>query len=81
MINSQEILAKASGPRAVELAKDKRPHAERLTDLYLVAYGRKPTADELATLTAYVEKRNGTQTAYEDVIWAVINTKEFLFNH
>jgi hypothetical protein len=82
MFNSQEILGKVAGARAANMAKDKRPHPERLDDLYLVALSRKPTKDEMASLLAYIDKRKGKeQAAYEDILWALINTKEFLFNH
>ena len=64
-----------------KLARDTRPHAERVTQLYLLALSRRPTAAETAAMVGYVEKRGGTRAAYEDVIWAVINTREFLFNH
>jgi hypothetical protein len=81
MLNSAEVLAKAAGPRAQALAKDSRPPADRVADLYAVALGRKPTADESAALVGYAAKRNNAQAAWEDVVWAVINTREFLFNH
>ncbi len=82
MFNSQEILAKVAGVRSSTLAKDKRPHEERLKDLYLIALSRQPSKEELASLLAYIEKRKGKeQAAYEDIVWAMINTKEFLFNH
>jgi hypothetical protein len=82
MLNSQEILMKVSGPRAKELAHDKRPHAERLRDLYLIVLAREPTDAELKPLLAHIErKRESVQIAYEDILWALINTKEFLYNH
>jgi hypothetical protein len=82
MLNSQEILGKAAGPRARELARDKRPHAERLRDLYLTALSREPSKEETAALQAHIEKKKGNeQGAYEDILWVLINTKEFLFNH
>lgn len=82
MFNSQEILNKVAGKRAADLAKDKRPHQERLDELYLIALSRKPTKEEMESLLAYIDKRKGKeQGAYEDIVWALINTKEFLFNH
>ncbi len=81
MLNSLELLGKIGGGRAKQLATDKRPHAERLRDLYLVALGREPTKEETAVLVAYIEGKEDMPAAYEDVVWAVINTKEFVFNH
>src|SRR5262249_46999911 len=81
MFNSVEILGKTAGQRASNLAKDKRPHAERLRELYLIALSREPSKEELTTLMTYLDRTKGSQAAYEDVIWALINTKEFLFNH
>jgi hypothetical protein len=81
MFNSLELLGKVGSGRAKQLAADKRPHAERLRDLYLVALSREPTKEEIAVLVAYIEGKEDVQATYEDVVWTVINTKEFLFNH
>jgi hypothetical protein len=81
MMNSEEILGKAGGPRARDLARDRRPHAERLRELYLVALSREPTKEETQALVEHIGRACDAQAAYEDVIWALINTKEFLFNH
>ncbi len=81
MFNSQEMAAKVAGKRAQDLARDKRPHPERLGELYVVALGRKPSAEETAALVAFIEGKADTRAAYEDVVWAVLNMKEFLFNH
>ena len=39
--------------------------------------------DELEVATAYIDKaeKEKKQHAFEDIIWALINTKEFLFSH
>jgi hypothetical protein len=81
MFNSAELLGKVSGPRASQLARDERPPAEKIRELYLVALAREPGDQETAALVAHVEKRGNSQSAYEDILWALINTKEFLFNH
>jgi hypothetical protein len=57
-------------------------HAERVRDLYLIALSREPSERESEALVAYVEKRGkDVRSAYEDVIWVLINAKEFTFNH
>jgi hypothetical protein len=81
MLNSQEILNKASGPRARALARDKRPHEQRIRELYHIALSRDPTPEESEALVEHVRKKGDVQAAYEDVVWALINTKEFQFNH
>ncbi|HTK73989.1 MAG TPA: DUF1549 and DUF1553 domain-containing protein, partial [Gemmataceae bacterium] len=81
MLNSAEMQEKLAGPRAKVLAEDSRPHAERIADLYLTALARRPSKAETDALVSFVTSKGGTQTAYADVIWVVINGREFLFNH
>jgi hypothetical protein len=82
IFNSSDIAQKIAGPRAKGYAKDKRTHEERVTELFLVAFSRKPTKDEATRVLDYIKKQGeNVQKAYEDVIWAIINTKEFMFNH
>jgi hypothetical protein len=85
LLNSSEIqgkLTNGSG-RAATLANDKnREHAVKIRELYLLAFSRLPEADESAVALAHIEKhKDAPQRAYEDIVWALINTKEFLFNH
>lgn len=85
LLNSSEIQGKltAAGGSAARLAADKdRPHAEKIRELYLLAFARPPLDDETAIAIAHIEKcGDDVKRAYEDIVWALINTKEFLFNH
>ncbi|MFM8891222.1 MAG: DUF1553 domain-containing protein, partial [Planctomycetia bacterium] len=84
LINSSEILDKLGGEgRAKSLAADTSRDLEtKLADLYLIALARRPTAQETADVKAYVEARGADPAAaWEDVIWSLLNTKEFLLNH
>jgi hypothetical protein len=75
-------MAKMTKGRAGKLAKDTRPHAERIREIYLTAFSREPTADESRVMLAFVEKRSARMLeAYEDVLWSIVNAKEFFFNH
>lgn len=51
---------------------------QRLTSLYLAALVREPTAAELARCTTYIDGRDKPIDAYEDVLWALLNSTEFL---
>ena len=42
---------------------------------------RDPLPDELERLKAVVSTAENPQTGLEDVFWAVLNSREFLFNH
>jgi hypothetical protein len=76
----QEKLISAEG-RAAALSKDPAPAADRVRQLFLATYARPATAEETQKAVAYLEARQGAAAAWEDLIWALINSKEFLFNH
>jgi hypothetical protein len=84
LLNSGEIqgkLTNGSGLASLLGGDNNRPHQEKIRELYLLAFSREPTADELSIASAHIEKAENKKFAYEDVVWALINTKEFLFNH
>jgi hypothetical protein len=67
--------------RAAALAKGKKSPAEVADDLYLLAYGRFPTDTERQKAAARFDKPGVTRRqAAEDLMWALINTPEFVFN-
>jgi hypothetical protein len=95
LINAPDIkskLATGSGT-AQRLAEDDRPVADRIRDLYLAAYSREPTPEELTTAEEYlaesrvdshgkpIDAKKAARENFQDLLWAQINTKEFLFNH
>ena len=47
-----------------------------------MALNRRPTATETKEITTYFEKKKDDRSAaVQDLLWAVLNTAEFLFNH
>ncbi|MBX3413342.1 MAG: DUF1549 domain-containing protein [Pirellulales bacterium] len=84
LLNSAEVQGKltAGDGRAATLAADSgRSHEEKIRELYRWVYSREPLPDEAQVALGHIEKLENKQQAYEDVLWALVNTKEFLFNH
>ena len=95
LINSAEIKMKLATPdgRADRLSKQDKPVEAKIRELYLAAFSREPRSEELKTAADYlaepkldaegkpVEGQKPEPANYQDLIWALINTKEFLFNH
>jgi len=52
-----------------------------LEDLYLSTLSRMPTSEDEKVALEYVSKATDKRLAWEDVHWALINSKEFLFRH
>ncbi len=55
---------------------------EIVTELYLTCYTRPPTAEEMKIATGAFTAEGATRrTATEDVLWSLLNSAEFVFNH
>src|SRR5262249_49084181 len=50
-------------------------------ELYLSTICRLPSADEMKRSLAYVAKAADRSAGFEDVLWSLINLREFVFNH
>ena len=53
--------------------------AEKVRELYLAAFSRQPTGQELSFVVGKIETYTNKQQAWEDVMWAIFNAKEFQF--
>lgn len=90
LINSETLYKQLSADagRAAKLAGETGSVLDdKVRSLYLTAFARQPKDDERQRVVAYLNKAAEKTDAaklragYEDVIWALVNTKEFLFNH
>jgi WD40 repeat protein len=84
LMNSTKLTAKIESPagRADLLAKSGRTPTEIVIQLYLAAYSRPPTQEELKIAVAAFSAPGATRkSATEDILWALINSAEFVFNH
>ena len=77
------ILLKAKGNRLDQLLSGKLSDEEILAELYWTAINRPPTTEEQEGLLQHIADRPGKERrgALEDIAWALLNSKEFLFRH
>ena len=82
LLNSNDVqgrLQSGTG-RAARFANDKeRTDGAKIRELYLSALGRVPTEKELTFILKELALYTNKQQGWEDVIWALINAKEFQF--
>lgn len=50
-----------------------------LEELYYLTLCRPPSNKELSAIYAYVQKQKDRKQGYEDALWALLNSEEFLF--
>ncbi|MCE2803939.1 MAG: DUF1549 and DUF1553 domain-containing protein [Gemmataceae bacterium] len=62
------------------LAAKKTPE-QILEEVYIRCMSRKPAVDEIVRLMALVNGEADKKKALEDAFWAVLNSREFMFNH
>lgn len=95
LMNAGDIKGKLAtgGGRAQTLATLEKPAEDKIKELYLIAFSREPKPEELQIALEYlseprtdaagnpIDPARAAIENFQDLIWALINTKEFLFNH
>ncbi|MEY3174647.1 MAG: hypothetical protein RLZZ436_2561 [Planctomycetota bacterium] len=85
LLNGREIQDKIArdNARTARLATDaNRSPEERVREIYRWVFAREPAADELEVAVSYIKRHtDNPRRGFEDIVWALINTKEFQFNH
>ena len=86
LMNGNEVEGKvrAEGNVLTELLSAGRPDGDVIADLYVRSYARPPTGKEATAMREYVaaEVRAGRERrrAFESILWAILNSKEFQLN-
>ena len=82
-MNSPRLHEKVTSDKglAAQLALSEKSAAEIADELYLRTYSRPPTPEEIAVVVElFAEARDAAarRSTTEDLLWALINTPEFL---
>jgi len=83
LLNSSHIQRKIEQSTKLQfILQGKGKPREAIDELYLTILSRRPTAEELKTIGAYFQAAGTNRRgAAADLIWALINSAEFLYRH
>ena len=82
LLNGSTLQSKIGGGGVVKrwLDEGKSP-AEIISMIYVRCLSREPSDEELKQLIAVVNENEDKRRGLEDLFWAVLNSREFVFNH
>jgi hypothetical protein len=83
LIAGEDIQARLADDqgRLKQWADSQRPPPELIVELYWTALGRAPSATERAACEQVLQQEPDRFTALQDMTWALLNSKEFVFRH
>lgn len=84
LLNSDDMHSKLGSSFIAEIARDPTMDVkEKIRKLHLSAFSREPRPKEFDAYLTYLNNaEKGTEyQSFQDIMWTIINTKEFLFNH
>jgi hypothetical protein len=83
LMNSEEIQSKLNTKdgRLAELVASHKPPEALVDELYLVSFSRLPDDAERSDAASYLASAKDLRAALSDLTWALLNSKEFLYNH
>jgi hypothetical protein len=81
LMTDDALLRKLKAGRVRTLAASDRCDAEAVEELFLAALSRPPSWDEARSALDHLRTSPDRTTGLADVLWALINTREFVLNH
>ena len=81
LLNDSDILERIADPkgRLTRLLKTMPDDNKLMDELYLSCLSRLPTAKERQTVLSYVQSADSRREAMQDVMWSLLNIREFMF--
>ena len=82
LMNGDVINSKMAQGGVIKSLQDKGLTPIQIVEqLYITCLSRKPTEQEIAALTPLFADGSDINRSLDDVYWALLNSREFLFNH
>src|SRR5262249_34849525 len=79
LLNGPAISNTAAG--VTQIRKTADSPVKVIEGLYLTVLSRLPTQAEVQKMKEYAAKESNSSKAYSDMMWALMNSAEFVFNH
>lgn len=64
-----------------KLMDEQRPADQIIEQLFIRVLSRRPSENELSGMLQWVKESSNNIDVYEDILWGMLNSTEFLFNH
>ena len=81
LMTDDALLAKLKAGRVGALAGSDRCDMEAVEELFLASLSRPPSRDEARSALDHLRTSPDRASGLADVLWALINTREFVLNH
>ncbi|MFI3317620.1 MAG: DUF1800 family protein [Rikenellaceae bacterium] len=82
LLNATSINTKISTSKLITQMVEKQESREDvIREIYLMMLSRRPSAEETAAILSYVKSNQSMRAMASDLIWAMLNSPEYLFNH
>lgn len=81
--NHPRVLAKINDPqgRAAQLLANQADEGKRIEELFLWTFSRLPTDEERTACARLLKESSSPKQGMQDLLWSLLNTKEFLLNY
>lgn len=81
LMNAREVnsqIRATGGTRLAEMLRKYPSDKDAVIELYMLVHAREPSARELATCQKYIAEVKNRDEAFEDLLWSLMNSSEFL---
>jgi hypothetical protein len=83
LVNSKEIQKKltAKDGYVARLSTNKESHVDNVREIFLKVFAREPRSEESQAAVEFLESESDRAEAYRTLLWSLLATNEFMFNH
>ncbi len=82
LLNGDVTAQRIAGGAVVQKLLDQKKTPDQIIDeLFIRSLARRPSTEEMKKLKDQLVGEKDVKRGLEDIFWAILNSKEFMFNH